>query len=105
MPECNCRDYGFSREDGDDHHDNGCAVALDREADKLDKALKRAKKRIGELQRQTREVRTVLRKAHRALEYTARYLDKEDSPSVVRIVDNALLATAVATSPRTKKKD
>lgn len=102
MPECNCTDYGDWG--GGPDHNNECAVALDREAAKLDKALTRAKKRIAELQREVREVRTVLRKAHRALEYTASYLDKEDSPSVVRIVSSALLATTVATSPRTKKK-
>ncbi len=102
MVECNCRDYGFWREDDDDHHDNACAVALDREADKLDKALKREKAKVAALRAERKRLLSALRKADEALGHLQWYLDKEDSRTVVRSVNRANMAVHAALHPKKK---
>lgn len=70
--------------------------------DKLDKALKREKAKVAALRAERKRLLSVLRKADGALGYLSGYLDKEDSPSVVRSVNRALDATYAILHPKKK---
>lgn len=92
MPVCNCRDLGW----WGNGHDAECAIALNREANRIEKKRIKTVKKVKAMSAEIRTLRAALRKAQSGLDSAARYFDKEDSPGTVRSVESALRAVNCA---------